>query len=216
MASRTFAAKLDSSRQLVMSWGADDESGKRALAFGISRLRQRSSRSSRSAAWKINFPLSLLILLILFPNIANFFILKLPSIQTRRYTSMRTSSKFQSVPFLSFVCLVELAWSVLKPIRGSLTRWALLYIAGMILLAGALLWPFSGLEADTGAQERLLVHLVQTVGFLRVGFFLLLAATSQWLSIGWRDRELQIATGLGFYSLVSCRRSHAPHTPWKC
>ncbi|HWA95672.1 MAG TPA: hypothetical protein VG844_13805 [Terracidiphilus sp.] len=104
---------------------------------------------------------------------------------------------------LEFCVLVELAWSVLKPIRGSLSKWTLLYIAGIILLAGALIWPFSGLEADTGTQERLLVHLVQTVGFLRVGFFLLLAATSQWLSIGWRDRELQIATGLGFYSLVS-------------
>jgi hypothetical protein len=34
-------------------------------------------------------------------------------------------------------------------------------------------------------------------------FFLLLAGFSQMLSIGWRDRELQVATGLGFYSIVS-------------
>jgi hypothetical protein len=34
-------------------------------------------------------------------------------------------------------------------------------------------------------------------------FFLMLAGCSQWLSIGWRDRELQVATGLGFYSLAS-------------
>ncbi len=38
---------------------------------------------------------------------------------------------------------------------------------------------------------------------MRVLFFLVLAACSQLLSISWRDRELQIATGLGFYSLVS-------------
>ncbi len=38
---------------------------------------------------------------------------------------------------------------------------------------------------------------------LRVLFFLLLAAGSQFLSIGWRDRELQVATGFGFYSLIS-------------
>jgi hypothetical protein len=41
------------------------------------------------------------------------------------------------------------------------------------------------------------------VSILRILFFLVLAAGSQLLSIGWRDRELQVATGLGFYSLVS-------------
>jgi hypothetical protein len=34
-------------------------------------------------------------------------------------------------------------------------------------------------------------------------FFLLLAAGCQVLALGWRDRELQVATGLGCYSLVS-------------
>ena len=34
-------------------------------------------------------------------------------------------------------------------------------------------------------------------------FFLALAALSQFLAIGWRDRELQVATGLGFYSIIS-------------
>lgn len=37
---------------------------------------------------------------------------------------------------------------------------------------------------------------------LRIAFFLALAATSQVLAIDWRDRELQVATGLGFYSLL--------------
>lgn len=117
---------------------------------------------------------------------------------------------------LEFSVLVELAWSVLKPIRGSLSRIALVYIAALILLAGAVVWTFSGVSTSVSHREALLVHLVQTVGFLRVGFFLLLAAASQWLSIGWRDRELQIATGLGFYSLVSLvtamLRTHASDT----
>ncbi|MDR5728885.1 MAG: hypothetical protein RB191_15810 [Terriglobia bacterium] len=43
----------------------------------------------------------------------------------------------------------------------------------------------------------------QTTSILRILFFLVLAGLSQLLSIGWRDRELQVATGLGFYSLVS-------------
>jgi hypothetical protein len=46
-------------------------------------------------------------------------------------------------------------------------------------------------------------RLQQTPAILRAIFFLALAGFSQVLSIGWRDRELQIATGLGFYSIVS-------------
>ncbi len=38
---------------------------------------------------------------------------------------------------------------------------------------------------------------------MKIIFFLVLAGCSQLLSINWRDRELQIATGLGLYSLVS-------------
>ena len=47
------------------------------------------------------------------------------------------------------------------------------------------------------------MHVQQTASILRILFFLVLAGCSQFLSIGWRDRELQVATGLGFYSLVS-------------
>jgi hypothetical protein len=52
-------------------------------------------------------------------------------------------------------------------------------------------------------EGRLLFVLQQTPAILRAVFFLALAAFSQVLSIGWRDRELQIATGLGFFSIVS-------------
>jgi len=45
--------------------------------------------------------------------------------------------------------------------------------------------------------------LQQTSTILRILFFVLLAGGSQLLSIGWRDRELQVATGLGLYSMVS-------------
>ena len=50
---------------------------------------------------------------------------------------------------------------------------------------------------------RYLKGVQHTVSILRILFFLLLAGGSQLLSIGWRDRELQVATGLGFYSLTS-------------
>jgi hypothetical protein len=105
-----------------------------------------------------------------------------------------------------FCVLVELAWSVLRPVRASLPRSALFVVAALILLAGAAIWPFSTFSALSHAASRqwvLMWQLQRTVAILRILFFLLLAAGSQLLSIGWRDRELQVATGLGFYSLVN-------------
>jgi hypothetical protein len=106
---------------------------------------------------------------------------------------------------LLFCVLVELAWSVLRPVRASLPRSALVVVGALILIAGAAIWPFGalhGLAHATSKQGILLTQLQQTVSILRVFFFLLLAAGSQLLSISWRDRELQVATGLGLYSLV--------------
>jgi hypothetical protein len=104
-----------------------------------------------------------------------------------------------------FAVLVELLWSVLRPLRGALPKWTLLAIALLIALVGAAVWPLAaGWGLNTlSAAGRLNVHVQETVSVLRILFFLLLAGCSQLLSIGWRDRELQIATGLGFYSLVS-------------
>ncbi len=107
---------------------------------------------------------------------------------------------------LLFCVLVELGWSVLRPVRSSLSHRSLILIAALILLAGAAIWPFTGLSGFAHAAPRLWLlkaQLQHTVSILRILFFLLLAGGSQLLSIGWRDRELQVATGLGFYSLTS-------------
>lgn len=107
---------------------------------------------------------------------------------------------------LLFCVLVELAWSVLRPLRSSLSRRTLILVGILILVAGAVIWPLAslpGLAHATTRQGLLFTQLQQTVSILRILFFLLLAAGSQWLSIGWRDRELQVVTGLGFYSIVS-------------
>ncbi|HEU5457069.1 MAG TPA: hypothetical protein VFU68_00485 [Terracidiphilus sp.] len=106
---------------------------------------------------------------------------------------------------LVFGVLVELAWSILRPIRSSLPRWTVLGIGAFILLLGAAVWPFCNLavNGDLTAQIHVIMHLQQTATILRILVFVLLAAGGQLLSIGWKDRELQVATGLGFYSLVS-------------
>jgi hypothetical protein len=75
----------------------------------------------------------------------------------------------------------------------------------LIVAAGAAIWPFARIHelASLPLEYRYIVRLQQTAAILRVLFFLALAGCSQLLSIGWRDRELQVATGLGLYSCVS-------------
>lgn len=104
-----------------------------------------------------------------------------------------------------FAVLVELAWSVLRPFRSALPRGAIVAVSLAVGLVGAAVWPFAHSAAyiTYGPQSRLLIHMEQTVSIMRVLFFLALAGCSQLLSINWRDREMQIATGLGLYSLVS-------------
>ena len=107
---------------------------------------------------------------------------------------------------LLFCVLVEVAWSVLRPLRSSLPRSSLVLVGVLILVAGAAIWPFTALPGLAHATSRIglmYTQLEQTSSILRVLFFLVLAGGSQLLSIGWRDRELQVATGLGIYSIVS-------------
>jgi hypothetical protein len=101
--------------------------------------------------------------------------------------------------------LVELAWSVLRPFRASLPRGGLVVVCGLVLALGAAIWPFAVIPGfgNLPPEFHVLMRLRQTTSILRILFFLAMAGGSQLLSIGWRDRELQVATGLGFYSLVS-------------
>src|SRR5580698_2773467 len=103
-----------------------------------------------------------------------------------------------------FSVLVELAWSVLRPLRANLSRKTLFVVAAAILAVGAVIGPFAGIAGLKAPREwHLLFQLQQTVTILRVFFFLGLAGCSHVLSMNWRDRELQVATGFGFYSFVS-------------
>ena len=105
---------------------------------------------------------------------------------------------------LIFGVFVELGWSVLRPLRVARPRRALLLIAGLILALGAAIWPFAAFPgaARVSREVAALMRMQQTFSILSVLVFLGLAGGSQLLSIGWRDRELQIATGLGINSLA--------------
>ena len=122
---------------------------------------------------------------------------------SRYLTAYMTGTILDSIVQLSV--LIELAWSVLRPIRTSLPRGALIVVGVLIVAASAVIWPFTGIHqlGSLSTELRYLIRLLQTASILRTLIFLALAACSQLLSIGWRDREMQIATGLGFYSMVS-------------
>jgi hypothetical protein len=122
---------------------------------------------------------------------------------TRYLTAYLTETAMESA--LQFGVLVELAWSVLRPLRALLPRGALVAVCLLVLALGAAIWPFAVIPGfgNLPPEFHLLMRLLQTTSILRILFFLALAAGSQLLSIGWRDRELQVATGLGFYSLAS-------------
>ncbi len=105
-----------------------------------------------------------------------------------------------------FAVLVELGWAVLRPIRSSLPRYSILILAVLFVFAAALIWPVAAHMipvANLQVSGARFVQAQQTVAVLRVVIFMALAGFSQLLSIGWRNRELQIATGLGFYSMCS-------------
>jgi len=116
-----------------------------------------------------------------------------------------------------FGVLIELSGAVLRPLKDFLPRWTPVAVAVLIAIICIAIWPFARVPGSGGfsLQGRLLIHLQQTFSILRILFFLVLAGCSQLLSIGWRDRELQIATGLGFYSMVSVAVSilHTSQTP---
>jgi hypothetical protein len=104
-----------------------------------------------------------------------------------------------------FCVLIEVSMSVLKPISSLLPRWAIGAVTLIVALCGVAVWQFIRFRGLEGlpAEYQNLVHMQMTLSAVRILFFLLLACLSQLLSIGWRDRELQIATGFGFYALVS-------------
>jgi hypothetical protein len=105
-----------------------------------------------------------------------------------------------------FCVLIELSMSVLRPVRSMLPRGVIVAVAIVIALVCAAIWPLAkapGLDQLQLPQSRMIFHLQMTFSAVRILFFLALAACSQWLLIGWRDRELQIATGFGFFSLAS-------------
>ena len=106
---------------------------------------------------------------------------------------------------LQLMVVIELAWTVLRPILPDRGRITLLMLSGLIALLALILWPITGglVQLNLSPPRSILVHAEQMISILRVLCFLGLAVFSQVLALGWKDRPFQVAAGLGVFSLVS-------------
>ena len=101
--------------------------------------------------------------------------------------------------------LVEMSMSVLKPVKAILPRWTAFVVSGVIGAVAFVVWQIASPPGmmKLSKMSQYIIHLDITTSVLRILFFVSLAAMSQLLSLGLRDRVVQISTGLGFFSLVS-------------
>jgi hypothetical protein len=104
---------------------------------------------------------------------------------------------------LELSVLFEIAWNVLRPVHASLPQGSVRVFVGAVALAligGVLLaWHLD----NTGNKvQDVKVPLDLTVGLLRMLIFVATAAFAQLLGIGWKNKVLQLATALSFYSAV--------------
>jgi hypothetical protein len=100
--------------------------------------------------------------------------------------------------------LLEIAWNVLRPVHVSLPQGSVrvfMTAIALALLGGVILaWHFD----TTGNKiQDIRVPLDLTVGLLRMLIFAATAGFAQLLGIGWKNKVLQLATALSFYSAVS-------------
>jgi hypothetical protein len=105
---------------------------------------------------------------------------------------------------LELAILLEITWNVLRPVQASLPRGSIRVFGAVVALAlpcGVLLaWHFG----NTGNKiQDVRVPLDVTVGLLRMLIFVATVAFAQLLGIGWKNKVLQLATALSFYSAVS-------------
>jgi len=85
------------------------------------------------------------------------------------------------------------------------TRPSRILLALLMTVACALIWSLAkwNIPASAGNLPQFCAILLQAFAILRVAALLALAWWSSLQALRWPERELKIATGLGFYSLIS-------------
>ncbi len=107
--------------------------------------------------------------------------------------------------FLLELCvLVEIAVNVLRPVNKALPKGILTFLAAAAVAVGIVAFFFTAhLNAASLSHPRPYFVMSTTMAILRLVTFLLIAALSQVLGIGWKNHVLQLASGLAFYAAVT-------------
>lgn len=121
-----------------------------------------------------------------------------------------------SETILLVAVLLDLARCLVRPLPVMVSR-GVLWLFGLVTIgAGAIIWWASNSWALLSYDARFhwLLREQLTSSLLRVLLLLLIGILAQFLSkyslpVGWGERELQIATGMGIYALASLAESLA-------
>ena len=159
--------------------------------------------------WRSSFPDASINYFLFFPRISSFPLIALGvSFSFRDFSSGRNVSL--SLSFLDSAFIVgvlgELSISVLRLFRSSLPRWTPLVIPSMLALTYAAIWQFvKCLDALAWSAPFIAYTMCLDLSSsgLQIIYFIALAGLSRIAGIGWQNRELQIAAGLGFFSFVN-------------
>jgi len=98
--------------------------------------------------------------------------------------------------------LIEITWKLLRPVFTDRRRGVIAVLAATATLLVLLIWPMTAILTDLPYPYDAVVRLGQTEQILGVTWIIVLGITSVILSLPWRDRLVQIATGLFSYSLA--------------
>jgi hypothetical protein len=99
--------------------------------------------------------------------------------------------------------LLEVAASVLQPVKKSLPRGVLYFLALLMVGIGAVgFFIAAHLNAATLTHPHAFTVINMTMAILRLVTFVLIAGFSQVLGLGWRNHVLQLVSGLAFYAAV--------------
>lgn len=148
------------------------------------------------------FPLfSIWVLLNVLSELVTYFFIRTAS---AHIFAISDFTQFLLLSILELGVLGEIAFNVIRPARRGLTNQILLAFLVAVLIVGIGGFLFAAhANAATLAHPRTVFVVNSTLAILQLLTFLLIAGFAQLLGLGWKNRTLQIASGLAFYAAVS-------------
>jgi hypothetical protein len=134
-------------------------------------------------------------------ELVSYFFIRTASTQTYAIVDF---TQFLLLSITELGVLGEIAVNVIRPARRELTNQILLAFLLAVLIFGVGGFLFAAhANAATLAHPRTVFVVNSTLAILQLLTFLLIAGFAQLLGLGWKNRALQIASGLAFYAAVS-------------